>query len=315
MHRNFFALKSPLTRLLSDSVSCYTHNMNIHIYLNLLRCNQYTKNLFCLIPCFYGNELFDICNFTKSVITFVIFCMISSSVYILNDLADYESDKRHKYNSSRAIASGKISRPQASAAGCILCNLALFLAYFVDLYVMVCIALYIFVNLLYCLKLKSVFLVDLLCIVAGFELRTFAGCAAIEHSMTAFLFFEVFIFCSMLVLSKRLIERRNDKYSRATLKYYKESLCKKAMLCLAVILNLVWISYVFYGEPAQRLSQQSILLLALASLFVFNSTVRYLQLVYEKVADYDFYSLLYRDRLLAVNAVSFIILNMFALYL
>lgn len=289
--------------------------MDLKLYIKLLRCNQYSKNLFCLIPCFYGNELFSLCHAAKSLIVFVIFCMVSSAVYIINDLIDYESDRRHKYNCSRVIASGQITRPKASFIAVALCNLALFASNFIGTGVMVCVALYVFINLLYCMKWKSLFLIDLLCIVTGFELRTFAGCEAISHQMTAFLFFEIFLFCSMLVFSKRLIERRFNDETRITLKYYTEALCKKSMLCLAVILNLVWIGYTFYGEPSGRMAQQQIYILALSSIFVFNSSVRYLQLVYNGRADYDFYSLLYRDRLLAVNAASFVFLNFFALYI
>lgn len=288
--------------------------MNLNLLIRLLRCEQYTKNIFCLVPMFYGNELFDLYNLTRSLAVFIIFCLVSSAVYILNDIADYEQDQRHRFNSSRPIPSREVSRQKASAIGSVLCLTSLALSFLMGTGVMACVALYIFFNLLYCMKYKGVFILDLLCIAIGFELRTFAGCAAIGHQMTSFLFIEVFIFCSMMVFSKRFIERESGFKGRVTLKHYTSGLCKRAMLFLALLLNLVWIGYVFSGEPTLNMKLQNSILLGISSAFVAVSSVRYLQLVFNGVADYNFYSLLYRDRLLKVNAVSFVFVNFFALY-
>ena len=281
----------------------------------LLRCNQYIKNIFCLIPCFYGFELTNSYAVMNTAAIFIVFCVASSAVYILNDLFDYNSDRQHRINCSRPIASGRISHPTAAVFACVLCFLCLTISWLIRPAAMVCVSMYLLINIFYCLVGKKLFLVDLLCIVAGFELRTFAGCVAIWHDMTVFLFVEVFLLCSMLVLSKRLTEKAFDDGRRITLKYYTSDFCQKSILFLAFALNVVWLIYTFAGEPVSALTNIGRVLFFISTFYVIRASSRYVTLSFEARINYHFCSTLYRDKQILINVLSFILLNFAALYL
>ena len=117
--------------------------------VKLLRPKQWIKNLFVLGPIIFSNNLLNFDLLLRNFITFISFCLISSAAYILNDIVDKESDKKHPVKCNRPIASGKVNLLQASIVGIMLCLISLSLAISLNKYIAVIICLYVLNNIAY----------------------------------------------------------------------------------------------------------------------------------------------------------------------
>ena len=106
------------------------------------------------------------------------FCLVSSSIYFINDSIDIESDKKHPYKKYRPIASGLISIKKAIFSSIVLFLLSLLLAYSINNILFWLIILYFFIQISYCLKLKKEPIIDIFCVSSGFLIRGIAGVKA-----------------------------------------------------------------------------------------------------------------------------------------
>ena len=118
-------------------------------YLKLFRVKHYLKNILIFIPAFFGEELFQKYTLKNIVISFVAFSLISSFVYIFNDIKDCEQDKLHEVKKNRPIASGEIGKRRAGIMGIISLVVAFFLICYINKFPAFLIAsLYIILNIL-----------------------------------------------------------------------------------------------------------------------------------------------------------------------
>jgi len=140
-----------------------------------MRPRQWTKNAFLFAALVFDGKLFRMPDFLRTLAGFVLFCMISSSVYIFNDLMDAEADRLHPVKKNRPIASGKLPVPLALAAGIILSLLAITLGFLLAWQFALTILVYFCMILVYSKWLKHVPILDVLILAAGFVLRVHAG--------------------------------------------------------------------------------------------------------------------------------------------
>lgn len=141
------------------------------------------------------------------VSAFTIFCMLSGSEYIINDIADIEKDKKHPKKCKRPIPSGRLKTQHAMVIAVGLFAGAIFWAYFINLYFLISAGSYFVLILLYSLYLKRIIFVDILIISTGFVIRAIAGCLAISVRISPWL-----IICAFLMaLFLALLKRRNEK--------------------------------------------------------------------------------------------------------
>jgi 4-hydroxybenzoate polyprenyltransferase len=139
-----------------------------------------TKNIFIFAALVFDKQLLVIDSFLRTVAGFALFCLISSSVYIFNDLADVEADRQHPEKKNRPIASGKLPVPVALTAGILLTVITLGVGYLLAPSFGYVIGLYFLLNLAYSKWLKHVAILDVLIISAGFVLRVGAGVTLIH---------------------------------------------------------------------------------------------------------------------------------------
>jgi decaprenyl-phosphate phosphoribosyltransferase len=174
--------------------------------LRTMRPHQWVKNLPVLAPLVFARELFDLPAALRALAGFVLFCLLASSVYVLNDLVDVEADRQHPTKKNRPIASGKVSTGQARGALAVLATAAVagsaalggaFLAAAIG---------YLVLNLAYSFRLKRVAYVDVLCITAGFELRVLGGSFAAQVPPSTYLLVVVFLGATFMGLGKRAHE-------------------------------------------------------------------------------------------------------------
>ncbi len=140
-----------------------------------MRPRQWPKNAFLFAALVFDSKLFIIPDFLRTFAGFVLFCMISSSVYIFNDLMDVDADRLHPVKKNRPIPSGKLPVPVALAAGTILALLAVGLGYLLDWQFALTVLVYFSMILVYSKWLKHIPILDVLILAAGFVLRVHAG--------------------------------------------------------------------------------------------------------------------------------------------
>jgi len=143
--------------------------------LKTMRPRQWTKNVFVFAALVFDGKLFHLHDFLRTLAGFGLFCLISSAVYIFNDLLDVEADRQHPVKKNRPIASGKLSVPAALAAGATLSLLAIVPGYLLAWQFALTILVYIAMMLVYSRWLKHVPILDVLILAAGFVLRVHSG--------------------------------------------------------------------------------------------------------------------------------------------
>ena len=140
-----------------------------------MRPRQWTKNVIVYAALVFDQQFFNLEAFLRTTAGFILFCLISSAVYIFNDLADVESDRQHPDKKHRPIASGKLPLPVAWTAGIVLVVISLPLGYFLSPAFFIVLLVYFLLIAAYSLWLKHFAILDVLVIAAGFVLRVHAG--------------------------------------------------------------------------------------------------------------------------------------------
>src|SRR5262249_12656491 len=147
-------------------------------YAKSLRAHQWVKNLFVLAPAIFSKELFDFQIARLSISAFLMFCVVSSAVYVANDIRDVEADRIHPTKCKRPIASGELSITNAWRLVGVLLFIALALALTLPLAASAIALSYCVLNIGYSWGLKSIPYVDVLVIALGFVMRVLCGSAA-----------------------------------------------------------------------------------------------------------------------------------------
>ncbi|MEL7643426.1 MAG: UbiA prenyltransferase family protein [bacterium] len=140
-----------------------------------MRLRQWPKNLFILAAVIFDGQLFNRASLLVSIAGVLVFCLISSSVYLINDVKDIESDRQHPVKKNRPIASGKLPVQVAITAAVVLLVISFPAAYLLSPGFAIISGVYFLMNLAYSFHLKHVPLIDVLIIAAGFVLRVAAG--------------------------------------------------------------------------------------------------------------------------------------------
>jgi len=173
-------------------------------YLHLIRVHQWVKNLFVFVPLLFSQHMFDEGYLFQSLFAFLVFCLSSSAIYVINDLADIESDRLHPVKKNRPLPSGKISTGSAVITASILIIAVFFLLfqYFNYKFIFLVIA-FILLNVLYSFWLKNVVILDIFSIAAGFTLRVLGGAYAISVPVSNWLILTTMFISLFLGVMKR----------------------------------------------------------------------------------------------------------------
>ena len=215
-------------------------------YLKLMRVHHYIKNglVFAALAC--SGQLFNFEKLTSGIIAFVSFCMVSSVVYIVNDIRDCEKDKKHPTKCKRPIAAGTVSIKSAWVLAAILLMIAI-ICNVLTLHVLstVLLAMYLLLNLAYSFGLKNIPIVDITILVAGFLIRILYGALVTGITISNWLYLTVIAISFYFALGKRRNELRHisDGETRQVLKSYPIGFLDKNMgmcLTLANVFYALW---------------------------------------------------------------------------
>ncbi|HEX7541210.1 MAG TPA: decaprenyl-phosphate phosphoribosyltransferase [Anaerolineales bacterium] len=248
--------------------------------LKTIRPRQWTKNAFLFAALVFDGKLFHLPDFLRTLAGFGLFCLISSSVYIFNDLLDVEADRQHPVKKNRPIASGKLPVPAALAAGAILSLLAMALGYLLAWQFTLTILVYFAMMLAYSKWLKHVPILDVLILAAGFVLRVHAGTTLIVvERFSPWLYVLMTLLALYLGFGKRRAElamlANNSANHRKVLDGYTIPLLDQFITIVSGTTILAYSLYTFF-----RLPDNHTLMLTIP--FVIYAIFRYLYLIQVK---------------------------------
>ena len=194
------------------------------------RPNQWNKNLLVFLAPLFAFS-FDTQTLLTSIKAFIAFCLISSSIYLINDSIDKDKDKEHPTKKFRAIASGLVSIKSAFLLSLVYLSLSLFIGFSINIFFGFILVLYFLVQILYCFKLKQIPIIEFFCIASGFILRSVAGGVAANIFISSWFLLSVGMLSLFLAVEKRkaeIVNLQNSKLNtRKVLKSYSLTLINK----------------------------------------------------------------------------------------
>lgn len=270
--------------------------------LKLIRPHQWLKNVFVMIPMFFGGSLLDVSDVIASLVTFLAFSLIASSVYCFNDIIDVEADRRHPVKCRRPVASGAVSvRLAWMLMGLMLLLSAAVLCLFGSvermLHVGAVILIYYVLNLLYCARLKQYAIVDVCVIAFGFVLRVLAGGFATDIALSKWLVLMTFLLTLFLSFAKRRddVLRMNEtgEPPRKNTIRYNLTFINQAVTITASVTLVCYIMYTVSPEVVSRFHSD---MLYLTTVFVLLGLLRYIQIAVVDKKSGDPTKVMLRDR-------------------
>lgn len=252
----------------------------IKALIKTMRPRQWTKNGFIFFGLIFDKQLFMAEPFLRATAGFFLFCLMSSAVYLFNDIADVEADRNHPEKKSRPVASGELPIRVASTVAMLLAFLTILLGYLLSPLFAVILATYLVLNLLYSRWLKHVAILDVLIISTGFVLRVAAGVVLIApvERFSPWLYMLTILFSLYIGLGKRRAEMnllaQGASAHRKVFDGYTIPLLDQY---ITIVSGMTIVAYSLYTFSAPNLPESHTMMLTIP--FVVYGIFRYLQLI------------------------------------
>lgn len=263
-----------------------------------VRPRQWVKNFALFAGLLLSGQLNSQEAFLVTVQAFTVFCIASSATYTLNDIFDIERDKLHPFKSKRPLPNGLISVTHAIILAIILTASSLYLAYQITPSFFFATLTYLVLQLLYSSYIKSIILLDVMAIAAGFVLRVYAGVWAIDAHLNVWFLLTVVSFALFLAIGKRrseltLLQAQASKH-RETLLHYPENLLD---ILTSMFANSTWLAYAIFTFLQPPISARPTVIKIFSNIslpiseakylmatipIVIYGVMRYLYIIYEK---------------------------------
>jgi 4-hydroxybenzoate polyprenyltransferase len=287
--------------------------------LRTMRPRQWLKNGFVFIALFFDRQLDQPTSVLYTLAAFVLLCLMSGAVYIMNDLADIDNDRQHPRKRSRPLASGRLNPNVAAAAAILLATASLLAGLALSLTFGIILLVYLLTQIAYTLWLKRQVLSDVSIVATGFILRIAAGVAILEPVQRVERFSPwLYVFGGFLALFLALGKRRHELVllgaeagnHRAILREYNIDLIDRL---IGIVTTSTLVSYSLYTFLAEGLPENHLMMLTIP--FVLYGVFRYLYLVHVRQEGGAPEEILLRDRPLQVTVALWGVIVLFALYL
>lgn len=283
-------------------------------YFHQMRPRQYAKNAFIFAPLFFDRQLFVPRSFMLTLMGFITLCILSSSVYVLNDLVDVESDRNHPQKKYRPIASGQISIRNAKIFCAVLFVIAFVMAFLLNRQFFLLCLLMALINLAYSFRLKHIPLIDIITIGILFLIRVFSGAVLIQVKIfSPWLYIVTFMLALYLGFGKRRAELASlqgaENTTRPVLDGYTVPFLDQLISIISAVIIMSYALYTFSG-PATPSNNRMLLTIP----FVVYGIFRYLYLIQVKHQGGAPEEVLLSDRWLQGTIILYAISVVFALY-
>jgi 4-hydroxybenzoate polyprenyltransferase len=248
-----------------------------------LRPVQWLKNLFLFAGLIFSFSFTQFHSILLSVFGFLIFCLASSSIYLINDIIDRRIDRIHPQKRSRPIASGTLGVVPATVISIVLAVLSLSLSLLINRQFFFTCLLYIFLMILYSVGLKRIIILDVIIVSFGYIMRAVAGAYAIDVIISPWLILTTFLLALFIALCKRRHEltllKEDAVEHRKTLSHYTEYLLDQM---IAVVTASTVVAYSLYTMAKETIEKFNSHLISLTIPFVIYGIFRYLYLVHRR---------------------------------
>lgn len=251
-------------------------------YFRIFRAHQWVKNFFIFFPLFFSGNFFVADKLLETFQAAILFSLLTSSIYIINDILDIKSDQLHEVKKKRPIANGDVSIKNALIISLILFSVAVLCVYaFFSLSLFITFIIYWLVNLLYSFKLKTIPIVDVLIIALGFIIRIVIGGLISEVILSHWLIIMTFLLSLFLALAKRrddlVIKESTGNSMRKSLEGYSIEFINLSMVMLS---SIIIVSYIMYSISEEVTSRVETPFFYVTGFFVVLGVLRYMQITF-----------------------------------
>jgi 4-hydroxybenzoate polyprenyltransferase len=286
------------------------------------RPRQWIKNISLYAALVFSGFFFQPGYFGRVTYAFVAFCLLSSAVYIINDIVDAPADRAHPYKRKRPIASGNLPVRIALGVSITLFIIVLLMSLAVSGFFLLMALSYAALHMWYTFRLKHVPILDVMTIAAGFIIRVYAGAVVVNLHMSVWFLLTVISASLFLAVAKRQSERtllqgrgKDLKDTRETLEHYSQRLLD---VYAGMFANTTWLTYALYTFQRDEFSPEGRIVKYLALLpktftsqkwlmatvpLVIYGVMRYLQLAYEQNEGESPERVILRDKPLLTAAI------------
>lgn len=276
-----------------------------HALVVAMRPKQWTKNLLL-----FAGLLFTLdsrhqvgADFRRVLLGFALFSLLSSVVYLINDVVDRDSDRQHPLKCRRPIAAGEITPTLAVALAVVLGVASLFLSFLLGTSFGLVALTYFVLTLLYSFYFKHVVILDVLVLAAGFVLRAIAGAIVIGVSISPWLILCTLMLALFLALSKRRAEiiatvQNGRPGARRILEEYNAAMLDQMIV---IVTSACLMSYALYTIESVAASRHHYLMATIP--FVIYGIFRYLYLMHRHSLGESPDSVLLEDRPMLINVL------------
>ncbi len=286
--------------------------------LRIIRTRQWIKNVFVLIPLFFGGALTDPAALTAGCITMVAYCFAASAIYCLNDIIDVEADRAHPVKCKRPIASGEVSVREAYGLMALMLVLSAGVVALLGnaLAVGGIIAFYVVLNVLYCVRLKDSAIIDVCIVAFGFVLRILAGGVATGIVLSKWIVLMTFLLTLFLSFAKRRDDvLRMDATGVAprknTIRYNLTFINQAVTITGAVML----VCYIMYTVSPETIAHFHSDYLYLTSVPVLVGLLRYIQIAVVDKKSGDPTKVVLKDRATQLIILAWFLAFVFFIYI
>jgi len=284
------------------------------LLLRTMRPKQWTKNVFVWGALLFDVKLLQPQPFIRTLIAFVLFCVISSVVYIINDLVDIEKDRQHPTKRNRPLASGELSPKVALIAAVAMTLLTFPVAMWLHPGLLLILYGYLVLMVAYSFWLKNIVIVDVLTIAAGFVLRVAAGAAVVDAvRFSPWIYVCTALLALFIAIGKRRQEivllEGSTQNTRAILDEYNVRFLDEM---LALVSSSTVMAYSLYTFSAPNLPPTHFMMLSVP--FVLYGLFRYLYLIHVKGETEPPDVVVLKDRPLQIDILLFGAIVFFAFY-
>ena len=276
---------------------------------------HWLKNVFILAPIVFAQQLGDWESVLRVLVLYVLFCIIASGVYFINDAADAHHDRRHPRKARRPVAAGRLPRKTAAAIGAVLAASAIGCSALLGPGVVATLGAYAGVNISYSLWLRRIWLVDSIAVATGFVLRTVAGAVAIAVPFSTWLAVCTLLLALLIAMGKRRAEFSQGMTTlvdtRPAAGLVSRKVTDTLIKLVAGVTVITYAVYILVPDTADRFGSHGLLL---TGPFVVYGVTRFASRVLGSTDIEDPTTLFLHDRGLQLTVLAWVLVTLVTVY-
>lgn len=285
-------------------------------YIKLVRAPQWIKNFFVFVPLLFSQHIFNKAYFLPALAAFFLFCLVSSIVYIFNDIVDIEADRSHPTKKDRPLASGAISIPGAIVAIIVFAAVLAFFLPSLNSHFRIFLLSYFLLNILYTFIFKHIVLLDIFSLAAGFMIRVLAGAVVISVEISSWLILTTMFISLFLGVMKRrselvLVNDEPNKTSRKVLASYSLNFTDQMSTIAAAGVIICYALYTVSDRTIKIFNTENMIY---TTPFVVFGIFRYMFLVYMNKKGENTVEIMLTDIPMITNVALYVVAIIFIIY-